>query len=196
LYPRDGFAAHLIGYVGEVSEEMLNDPKYAYYEPGDVVGRSGPRAELRPAACAGSTDRATSIVDSHGREVGGWERSPRLQGKSLKLTIDLDIQKAAELALGNRNGAMIAMDPHTGEILALVSRPTFDPNEFSVRIRRDEWNKLITDPEPSAAGQSDPGAAGSRIDLQDHHGGGGAASGRRPGPEGALPRRGQFYGHY
>jgi penicillin-binding protein 2 len=63
------------------------------------------------------------------------------------LTIDLDIQRAAEIALGNRNGAMIAMDPHTGEILALVSRPTFDPNEFSVRIHRDEWNKLITDPD-------------------------------------------------
>lgn len=146
LYPRDGFAAHLIGYVGEVSEEMLNDPNYAYYEPGDVVGKSGVEQSY-DQLLRGIDGSRDVIVDSHGREVGKLGTEPATPGKSLKLTIDLDIQKAAEIALGNRNGAMIAMDPHTGEILALVSRPTFDPNEFSVRIRRDEWNKLITDPD-------------------------------------------------
>ena len=64
----------------------------------------------------------------------------------MKLTIDLDVQRSAENALGDRNGAIVAMDPHTGEILALVSRPTFDPNRFAVRIGRDDWNALITDP--------------------------------------------------
>jgi penicillin-binding protein 2 len=64
----------------------------------------------------------------------------------LKLTVDLDIQRAAELALGARNGAVIAMDPHTGEVLALVSHPSFNPNDFAVRVQRDIWNKLITDP--------------------------------------------------
>src|SRR5271170_8123397 len=146
LYPRDGFAAHLIGYVGEVSEEMLNDPNYAYYEPGDVVGKSGVEQSY-DQLLRGVDGARDVIVDSHGREVGRLGTEPATPGKSLRLTIDLDIQKAAEIALGNRNGAMIAMDPHTGEILALVSRPTFDPNEFSVRIRRDEWNKLITDPD-------------------------------------------------
>jgi len=145
LYPRDGFAAHLIGYVGEVSEDMLNDPKYAYYEPGDMVGRSG--IEQSYDQVLRGVDGSSDVeVDSHGREVGRLGTEPATPGKSLRLTIDLDIQKAAELALGTRNGAMIAMDPHTGEVLALVSRPTFDPNEFSVRIHRDEWNKLITDP--------------------------------------------------
>jgi len=146
LYPRDGFAAHLVGYVGEVSEEMLNDPNYAYYEPGDVVGKSGVEQSY-DQLLRGVDGARDVIVDSHGREVGRLGTEPATPGKSLRLTIDLDIQKAAEIALGNRNGAMIAMDPHTGEILALVSRPTFDPNEFSVRIRRDEWNKLITDPD-------------------------------------------------
>jgi penicillin-binding protein 2 len=61
------------------------------------------------------------------------------------LTIDLDVQIAAEQALGNENGAIVAMDPHTGEILAMVSRPVFDPNEFSVRVSRENWNRLITD---------------------------------------------------
>ena len=146
LYPRDGFAAHLIGYVGEVSEEMLDNPQYAYYEPGDMVGKSGVE-ESYDQLLRGKDGSSDVVVDSHGREVGRLGTEPATPGQGLKLTIDLDIQKAAELALGSRNGAIIAMDPHTGEILALVRRPTFDPNEFSVRIRRDEWNKLITDPD-------------------------------------------------
>jgi len=145
LYPLDGFAAQLIGYVGEVSEEMLNDPRYAIYEPGDVVGKSGVEASydgiLR--GVDGSQDVA---VDSHGREIGRLGLEPAKPGKDLRLTIDLDIQRAAENALGDHNGAVIALDPHTGEILAMVSRPIFDPNQFSVRISRDEWNKYVTDP--------------------------------------------------
>ncbi len=146
LYPRDGFAAHLIGYVGEVSEDMLNDPRYAMYEPGDVVGRSGVEASY-DGILRGEDGSEDVVVDSHGREVGKIGTEPAKPGQSLKLTIDLDIQRAAENALGDRNGAMIAIDPHTGEVLALVSRPVFDPNEFSVRISRDEWNKYLTDPE-------------------------------------------------
>lgn len=147
LYPRDGFAAHLIGYVGEVSEDMLNnDPKYAYYEPGDVVGKSGVE-ESYDSLLRGQDGSQDVIVDSHGREVGKLGTEHAVPGKSLKLTIDIDIQRAAENALGNKNGAIIALDPHTGEVLAMVSRPTFDPNDFAVRIGREEWNKLITDPE-------------------------------------------------
>jgi penicillin-binding protein 2 len=145
LYPKDGFAAHLIGYVGEVSEEMLNDPRYAAYEPGDVVGKSGVE-ESYDAILRGIDGSHDVLVDSHGREVGKLGTEPSKPGQSLKLTIDLDLQRAAENAFGDRNGAVIAMDPHTGEILAMLSRPTFDPNAFAVRIGRDEWNKLITDP--------------------------------------------------
>jgi penicillin-binding protein 2 len=72
---------------------------------------------------------------------------PAIPGKSLKLTIDLDIQKAAEEALGQREGAVVAIDPHTGGVLAMVSRPTFDPNQFAIRIHRKEWDALITNPE-------------------------------------------------
>lgn len=146
LYPKDGFAAHLIGYVGEVSEDMLNNPQYAYYEPGDVVGKSGVEQSY-DAILRGQDGSQDVIVDSHGREVGKLGTEHAIPGKSLKLTIDIDIQRAAENALGDRNGAIIAMDPHTGEVLAMVSRPYFDPNDFSVRIGRDEWNKLATDPE-------------------------------------------------
>ena len=145
LYPRDGFAAHLIGYVGEVSEEMLNNPKYALYEPGDVVGQSGVEATY-DGILRGEDGSQDIAVDSHGREVARLGTEPAKPGQSLRLTIDLDVQRAAENALGDRNGAIVAMDPHTGEILAMVSRPIFDPNQFSVRISREEWNKYITDP--------------------------------------------------
>jgi penicillin-binding protein 2 len=145
LYPRNGFAANLIGYVGEVSDDMLNDPRYAYYEPGDVVGKSGVEQSY-DQLLRGQDGSQDIIVDSHGREVGMLGREPATPGQGLKLTIDLDIQRAAEQVMGDRNGAIIAIDPHTGAVLALVSRPAFDPNDFSVRVSRDEWNKLITDP--------------------------------------------------
>ena len=140
LYPRDGFAAHMIGYVGEVSEDMLNDPRYAYYEPGDVVGKSGIEQSY-DSLLRGTDGSRDVLVDSHGREVGRLGSEHAVPGKDLKLTIDIDIQRAAEHALNGHNGAMIAIDPHTGEVLAMVSRPTFDPNAFAVRISRDQWSK-------------------------------------------------------
>ena len=95
LYPRNGFAANLIGYVGEVSDDMLNDPRYAYYEPGDVVGKSGVEQSY-DQLLRGQDGSQDIIVDSHGREVGILGREPAVPGQGLKLTIDLDIQKAAE----------------------------------------------------------------------------------------------------
>ncbi len=146
LYPRDGYAAHLIGYVGEVSEEMLNDPRYAAYEPGDVVGKAGVE-ESYDQLLRGQDGSRDVIVDSRGREVGYLRTQHATPGQDLRLTIDNDLQRAAELALGDRQGAIVAMDPRNGEILAMVSRPSFDPNDFAVRIDRTAWNKLITDPE-------------------------------------------------
>ncbi len=146
LYPRDGFASHLIGYVGEVSEEDLNQTRYAAYEPGDVVGKAGVE-EMYDQLLRGQDGSRDVIVDSHGREVGFLGIQHAVPGQDLKLTIDNDLQKAAELALGDRTGAIVAMDPRNGDILALVSRPSFDPNAFAVKIERAEWNKLITDPD-------------------------------------------------
>jgi penicillin-binding protein 2 len=86
-------------------------------------------------------------VNSKGREVSRLDETPAEPGKQLKLTVDLDLQIAAEQAIEGKNGAIIAMNPHNGEILAMVSRPTFDPNDFAVKISRDEWNKLVNDPD-------------------------------------------------
>jgi penicillin-binding protein 2 len=146
LYPRDGFAAHLIGYVGEVSEDDLNQSRFAAYEPGDVVGKAGVE-ETYDQLLRGQDGSRDVIVDSHGREVGYLGIQHAISGQDLRLTIDADLQRAAELALGDRNGAIVAMDPRNGEILALVSRPSFDPNAFAVRINRADWNQLINDPD-------------------------------------------------
>jgi len=146
LYPRNGFMAHLVGYVGEVSEEMLNHPRFELYNPGDVVGQSGVELEYNNILM-GQNGSKQVVVNNKGKEVGQLGEKPAEAGKPLKLTIDLDVQIAAEQALEGKNGAIVAMDPHTGEILAMASRPTFDPNDFAVRISRDQWSKLVNDPD-------------------------------------------------
>ena len=147
LYPRKGFLAHLIGYVGEVSEDMLNQPQWEFNNPGDVVGKSGVELQYNQILMGKNGSRQVQ-VNSHGQEVGKpLDEKPAEPGKPLKLTIDIDLQIAAEEAIEGKNGAIVAMDPHTGEILAMVSRPTFDPNDFAVKISRGDWSKLVNDPD-------------------------------------------------
>jgi len=145
LYPRDGFAAHLIGYVGEVSEQDLNTTKFDAYQSGDVVGKSGVE-ETYDALLRGTDGSRDVIVNSHGKVVGQLGQQLAIPGKDLRLTIDLDLQRVAEQAMEGKNGAIVAMDPHTGEILAMVSRPTFDPNQFAVRLTKNYWSQIINDP--------------------------------------------------
>jgi penicillin-binding protein 2 len=146
LYPPDGFAAHIIGYVGEVSEQMLeNDSRYAAYEPGDVVGRSGVE-ETYDALLRGTNGSRDVIVNSHGKEVGVLGQEQAVAGQDLRLTIDLDLQKVAEQALEGKNGAIVAIDPHTGEVLAMASRPTYDPNQF-LRLTHSYWESILNNPD-------------------------------------------------
>ncbi len=148
LYPRNGFMAHLIGYVGEVSEDMLSSGKYDVYSRGAIVGQSGVEQQYNEILMGRDGSRHV-VVDSKGREVplpknaGKQVTEAATVGSPLTLTIDLDLQIAAEQALEGKSGAVVALDPRTGEILAMASRPTFDPNDFAVRISRDEWNQLI-----------------------------------------------------
>src|ERR1700690_770822 len=145
LYPRKGFLAHLIGYVGEVSEDMLNQPQWEFNNPGDVVGKSGVELQYNQILMGKNGSRQVQ-GNSHGQEVGTpLDEKPAEAGKSLKLTIDVDLQIAAEEALEGKKGAIIAMDPRTGEVLAMVSPPTFDPNDFAVKVSRSNWSKLVND---------------------------------------------------
>ncbi len=145
LYPRDGFAAHLIGYVGEVSEQDLESGRYDYLEPGDMVGKSGVE-ETYDGWLRGVDGSRDVIVNSHGQQIRVERQELATPGHDLRLTIDLDLQRVAEKSMEGRNGALVAMDPHTGEILAMVSRPSFDPNQFSVRLTRNYWSQLVNDP--------------------------------------------------
>jgi penicillin-binding protein 2 len=114
-----------------------------------VVGRTGVELQYN-SVLMGKNGSRRVVVDSRGREINPdkpLDEKPAVAGHDLKLTIDVDLQIAAEQALEGKNGAIVAMDPKTGEILAMVSRPTFDPNDFSVRISRAEWNQLINDPD-------------------------------------------------
>ena len=146
LYPAEGFASHLIGYVGEVSEAELNQPEFATYEPGAVVGKAGIERQYNDIL-TGVDGRRQVIVDSLGREhrvIGIKDAKP---GRSIRLTIDLDLQTAAELAMEARKGAVVALDPRNGEVLALVSTPNYDPNKFAGRIRAIDWQALINNPD-------------------------------------------------
>jgi len=145
LYPKDGFAAHLIGYVGEISESDLQQSRYAYYSPGDIVGKSGVEATY-DALLRGTDGSRDVIVNSHGKEVGVFGQELATPGQDIKLTIDLDIQMAAEQALEGKIGAIVAMDPHTGEILAMASRPTFDPNQF-LHLTHTYWQSILDNPD-------------------------------------------------
>jgi penicillin-binding protein 2 len=145
LYPRDGFAAHLIGYVGEISPNDLQQSRFSTYEPGQVVGKSGVE-ETYDAILRGTDGSRDVIVNSHGKEVGILGQELATPGTDIKLTIDLDIQMAAEQALEGKTGAIVAMDPHTGEILAMASRPTYDPNQF-LHLTHAYWQSILDNPD-------------------------------------------------
>lgn len=146
LYPPNDFAANLIGYVGELSQSDLNTPQYAFYQPGDVVGKAGVE-KAYDQILRGQDGSRDVIVDSRGRQVGYFGTEHAIPGHNLRLTINSKLQRAAELALGDREGAVVAMDPRNGQILAMVSHPSFNPNLFSARISSSEWSKLINDPQ-------------------------------------------------
>ncbi len=145
MYPENGLLAHMIGYTGEISESELDNPDYAKYNQGQIIGKTGIEKEYNDTLMGVDGERQ-SIVDYLGREremLGIKEAKP---GRNLQLTIDLDLQVVAELALGDKRGAVVALDPNTGEVLAMASRPSFDPNKFAVRIKSADWKELTSDP--------------------------------------------------
>lgn len=139
FYPHGDLAAHLLGYTGEISQEQLRaDPSYRL---GDIVGLMGVE-ELFENHLRGQWGGRQVEVDAMGevlRVLG--EQAPQ-PGNTLQLTLDVRLQQAAERALGQRKGAVIAMDPSDGSILAMASYPTFDPNLFSSRITQAQWESL------------------------------------------------------
>ena len=138
-------ASHALGYVGEVTEAELATREFANLKSGDVVGKGGLEREY-DSVLRGKDGFKRVIVNSFGREMGRLAEEQPVAGNDLVKTIDLDLQKAAEDAIGDNTGAAIVLDPHSGEVLALVSKPSFDPNLFATRIPVAAWNNLINDP--------------------------------------------------
>jgi penicillin-binding protein 2 len=143
-YPHGEMLANTIGYVGEVSpQDLANNPDK--YRPGDIVGKAGLEKEYNDQI-VGTDGLRRVVVNSVGKMVRTLDDVEAIPGKPIQLTIDYDLQSVAEADFANKEGALIAMDARTGEVLAVVSRPTFDPNDFAIRIPSKEWAELNSDP--------------------------------------------------
>ncbi len=154
-YPPNGMLAHVLGYVQEISPEQLEEPRYKdkRYKPGDIIGQNG-LEYVYDDYLRGRDGYRKVIVDSRGHIQKEIEVVAPEPGQDLVTSIDLDLQLAAEEQLQKsvtRRGAIVAMDPNNGEILAMASYPTFDPNLFSQRITtkagRAEYTALLNDPQ-------------------------------------------------
>jgi penicillin-binding protein 2 len=141
-YPYDRLAAHLLGYVGEVSQSDL--ASRSGYRMGDLIGKFGAEKAFE-SVLRGLPGGQQIEVDALGRKLRVLSRAPETQGNSIVLTIDRRLQQFAESLLADREGAIAVLDPNDGSILALASNPAFDPNVFARGIDAREWEKLVAD---------------------------------------------------
>ncbi|MDC0358547.1 penicillin-binding protein 2 [Oligoflexia bacterium] len=142
-YVYGDFAAHVIGYIREISRKDLNSPRFAGYRLGDLVGQYGIERKLE-RFMQGKRGHQEVIVNANGVRIANLSLQSDIPGFAVTLTLDFDVQKAADDALREKRGAIVAMNPNTGEILALSSAPAFDPNMFTKGMSREEWGKLVT----------------------------------------------------
>ena len=143
-YPAEAFAAHLFGYVGEASEGQVESEGL---NSGAIVGQAGVE-KIYNKLLMGEDGARLVKVNSMGREIDLVKEIPATSGRRMQLTIDKDLQRAAEegFKAGGFNGAAVVLDPRTGEVLAFTSRPGYDPNDFAAGIDRATWAGLNTDP--------------------------------------------------
>ena len=142
-YLPNGFLAHAVGYVGEVSEQQI-EASNGKLRMGDFAGKFGLERQYNDILM-GTDGKRRVIVNSIGKEVGPLPTQESIPGKQIQLTIDYDLQQMAEQSLGPRPGAVVALNPRTGEVLAMASHPSMDPNDFAVRISAEEWKNLNED---------------------------------------------------
>ena len=145
LYPYNGLASHLIGYVGEIDEGNLRRLGGVDYKAGDTIGKYG-LEESWDGFLRGSAGGKQIEVDAIGREIALLEKLSPVPGNNIYLTIDLNTQKAARQLMKGKAGAIVAMEPQSGRILAMVSSPSFDPNIFTTRLTGEKWERLVKNP--------------------------------------------------
>ena len=149
FYPDGPIVASFVGYTGEITESELNLPQYAGYKPGQTIGKGGLEKQYENIL-HGTEGARLDEVDARGRPVrAAGERPDKMPiaAKPLKTNIDLDLQRFAASVFGDSlQGGVIALEPHTGAVLALYSNPSYDPNRFTGGIPADYWKELNTDP--------------------------------------------------
>ena len=145
VYPFGDAVSHIVGYLGEIDEQQLKKLKKTNYVPGDFIGKYGIEYQLEKYLRGISGGRQIE-ADAMGREIKLLKKITPVQGYNVYLTIDIDTQLAANMAMKDKVGAVIAMDPQNGKILAAVSAPSFDPNLFAAGIKKEQWSSLITNP--------------------------------------------------
>ncbi|MBD2175371.1 penicillin-binding protein 2 [Pseudanabaena sp. FACHB-1998] len=140
-YPNGDVAAHVLGYTGELTAEELPKLREKGYRPGDVIGKSGVEYSFENML-RGEWGGQQVEVDAFGKVLRILGQKPPKAGNAVKLTVDLDLEKAVEKILGDRQGGIVAINPNNGEVLAMVSHPAFDPNLFSGKISEATWKRL------------------------------------------------------
>ncbi len=145
-YPTSDMAAHLFGYVSEVTETQLQRPENEGIEAGAIIGQAGVEQAYNRYLMGSEGNRAV-VVNSLGREIEEVEVQEAVEGQPLQLTIDADVQRAAEEGFRHAgfNGAAVMLDPQSGEVLALVSQPAYNPNSFATGIDLATWKSLVED---------------------------------------------------
>ena len=141
VYTQGPVLAHLLGHLVEATPDQLA-ARAGRVRSGEAIGQKGIEAAYQDLL-AGTSGLRTFVIDSFGREVAELDRTDPLPGNTLVLNVDLDLQRIADEYFKDKVGTAVALDPKTGEVLALVSAPAFDPNVFSRRVTRAEWDAIV-----------------------------------------------------
>ena len=145
-YIYGNFASHIIGYLGEISESQLRSGKYPNNTAGDYIGTTGIEGKWQNQLNGMSGGKQIE-VDAAGRKLGTLApQKPAVPGDNIFLTIDKDLQILAENSLKDKDGTIVALNPKTGEVLALANSPSFDPNKFVGGINTEDWNNIRNNP--------------------------------------------------
>ncbi|MEE8205015.1 MAG: penicillin-binding protein 2 [Dehalococcoidales bacterium] len=144
-YHFGALAAHLLGYVGEITESQLKKPIYQGVRQGDQIGQYGLEKSFDPYL-TGEDGGKQIEVNAEGRELQVLGQRQSVPGLNLVLTLDLQLQLKAESLMEGKTGALVALDPTNGEVLAMVSSPNFDPNLLAAGISREQWQEIVEHP--------------------------------------------------
>lgn len=143
-YPLETYASHVLGYVGEISESQLKDPEFSDLQPGRIIGQYGVE-RIFDEYLLGETGEEVIEVDALGYPKRSLSVRRPLAGDDLYLTLDIRLQQLAEDLLGEEAGAIVALDPWNGDVLALASKPGFNPNDLSGGISPKDWQRFLQD---------------------------------------------------